>query len=194
MGNVKHIQTEDLNRIRDYFHWRNKTVILNLINIGVNVALRISDLQNLKFQDINEDGTIRVKEKKTKKIRIIALNNVCIKSIKELKKFYSTLGYSTKTGYLFKSLNRYYTKNKEDHHISTTSVNRYLKEARDYLNINYPIGTHSLRKTWGYNVYKKTQNIALVMKALNHSSPGITLRYLGIEQEQLNKTYLEFEL
>ena len=85
MGNVKHIKTEDLNRIRDYFHWRNKIVILNLINIGVNVALRISDLQNLKFQDVNEDGTIRVKEKKTKKIRIIALNNVCIKSIKELQ-------------------------------------------------------------------------------------------------------------
>lgn len=194
MENVKYIKKEDLNKIRDYFSWKNKIVILNLINIGVNVALRISDLQNLKFEDLNKDGTIKIKEKKTKKFRTIALNKVCDKSINDLKKFYNSLGYQIKTGYLFKSLNRSYIKNKEDHYISTTSVNRYLREARDYLNINYPIGTHSLRKTWGYNVYKKTHNIALIMKALNHSSPSITLRYIGIEQEQLNKTYLEFEL
>ena len=32
------------------------------------------------------------------------------------------------------------------------------------------------------------------MKALNHSSPAITLRYIGIEQETLNATYDSIEI
>lgn len=67
----------------------------------------------------------------------------------------------------------------------------YLK---DLLNIDSPIASHSLIKTWSYNVYKKTHNIALVMKAINHTSEAVILRYIGIKQEQLDDTYLSFEI
>lgn len=56
------------------------------------------------------------------------------------------------------------------------------------------LGSHSLRKTWGKNVYEKTLNIALIMQAFNHSSPQITLRYIGIEEEDINRLYEEFEI
>ena len=52
MESVKYIKEDDLKRIREVLKYKNKPVILELINFGVNVALRISDLQKLKFQDI----------------------------------------------------------------------------------------------------------------------------------------------
>jgi integrase len=173
---------------------KNKIVILGLVNIGVNVGLRISDLSQLRFEDINRYGQIKIKEKKTGKNREIQLNKTCLKAIKELKIFYKTLGYSDKEGYLFKSLNRLYVKNLIDQPITTSGISKIFNEMRDMLAINYPIGTHSLRKTWGYMVYKGTLNIALIMRAFNHSSAEQTLKYIGVEQENINKLYQEFEI
>lgn len=51
---VKYIKEEDLKKIREYLAWRNKIVFLEFINFGCNVALRISDLSKLCFQDIDE--------------------------------------------------------------------------------------------------------------------------------------------
>lgn len=56
------------------------------------------------------------------------------------------------------------------------------------------IGTHTLRKTFWYHMYKRTGNLALVQKLLNHSSSGDTLRYIGIEQEDMDEAYLRLNL
>lgn len=185
---VMYIKKSDLEKIREFFLKKEKVVILSMINVGVNVALRISDLKNLKFEDINGDWNIRIKERKTKKYKYIKLNSICRKSITELKKFYISVGISP-TGYIFKSFNRSYLKKGLDKPLSTVSINRYLGVAKRELNISYPIGTHSLRKTWGYFVYKRTKNLAIIMKILNHSSISQTLKYIGIEQEDLNLIY-----
>lgn len=192
---VKYIKEEDLKKIREYLAWRNKIVFLEFINFGCNVALRISDLSKLCFQDIDEKNwRIELIEKKTKKKRIIKLNKVCQKAIKNLKKFYQELGYDSKNGYLFKSLSPYQKKYKLDMPFTINGVSKEFKKIEDYLNISYPLGSHSLRKTWGKNVYEKTLNIALIMQAFNHSSPQITLRYIGIEEEDINRLYEEFEI
>lgn len=64
---VRYINKSDLVNIRKYFKENKKIIMLALINIGVNVGLRISDLSRLRFENINDDYTIRLKEKKTKK-------------------------------------------------------------------------------------------------------------------------------
>jgi integrase len=57
------------------------------------------------------------------------------------------------------------------------------------------IGTHSLRKTFGYQVYKKTAgDLGLVQKLMNHSTSRITLRYIGIDKEIMDSVYLELNL
>ena len=102
---VKYIKTEDLKKIREYLKYKNKITFLAFINIGVNVGLRISDLSTLRFENIDRRSwTYTLIEKKTKKKRLIKFNAVCKKSIKELEKYYEELEYSTKEGYLFKSL------------------------------------------------------------------------------------------
>lgn len=195
MTEVRYISSDDLRRLRELFEYRRLPVILNLMNIGVNVALRISDLLRLKFEDIKSDYSIYLKENKTGKNKIIKLNKTSQKAVKELKKFYKKEGYKDyNKGYLFKSQFPKYKSEFKDIPITPYSVGRYLREAKDLLAIVYPIGTHSFRKTWGYTVYTKTKDIGLVMKALNHSSPSITLRYIGIEQEKLNETYESIEI
>ncbi len=60
------------------------------------------------------------------------------------------------------------------------------------LNIN--VGTHTMRKTFGYHHYKQFNDVALLQKILNHSSPSITLRYISIYQEKIDSSYNSFEL
>jgi integrase len=57
------------------------------------------------------------------------------------------------------------------------------------------VGTHSPRKTFGYHVYKRTGgNIGLVQKLLNHSVTEYTLRYIGIDREQMDNIYRNLNL
>ena len=62
------------------------------------------------------------------------------------------------------------------------------------IGIDYKIGTHTLRKTFGYHHYKKFKDVALLQKIFNHSSPAITLRYIGIDQEEIDESYNNFIL
>lgn len=187
------IKKKDLIKIRNYLEQNNLIVILGIVNIGVNVALRYSDLSRLKFEDIDKSNKIVLKEKKTNKVREIKLNRVCLEQVKTLKDFYISKGIKPK-GYIFKSMCRVYVKQKIDKPITTQSVNRYFKQIQKDLNLKYPLGTHSLRKTWGYYYYDKTKDLALIMKILNHSSERMTLKYIGITQEKIDKVFDNFNI
>ena len=45
------------------------------------------------------------------------------------------------------------------------------------------IGTHTLRKTFGYHFYQQTKDIATLKEILNHSDISVTFRYIGITQD-----------
>ena len=47
-------------------------------------------------------------------------------------------------------------------------------------------GTHSLRKTWGYQARMQDVSISQIQNKLGHKSPVITSRYIGIDQEEIN--------
>ncbi|MDU1912664.1 tyrosine-type recombinase/integrase [Fusobacterium sp.] len=134
MESVKYIKEDDLKRIREVLKYKNKPVILELINFGVNVALRISDLQKLKFEDITKDNKIILREQKTGKTREIQLNNTCVKSVANLKKVYKELGYPIDSGYIFKSLYRKYVKEKEDYYRGSSDFCGFFPQILSYLN------------------------------------------------------------
>ena len=56
------------------------------------------------------------------------------------------------------------------------------------------IGTHTLRKTFGYHAYNNGYDITLIQKLFNHSSPAVTLRYIGITQDEMDDVYLSLDL
>ena len=47
------------------------------------------------------------------------------------------------------------------------------------------VGTHTMRKTWGYHAYKRF-NLSLddIMLKLNHQSLAATKRYIGLTYEE----------
>lgn len=188
---VRYIQEKDLENIRKYLEYKKKIVLLAFINIGVNIALRNSDLRRIRFEEIINNRYIEVKEKKTKKIRRILFNKTAQNSLNELRVYYKSIGYSSDKGYVFKSLSRSNKKKKLELTYTNSSVSKEFIKIRDMLNIPYPIGSHSLRKTWGYMAYKRTKNIAIIIKILNHSSVEQTLKYIGLEQETINNLYDE---
>ena len=52
-----------------------------------------------------------------------------------------------------------------------------------------------MRKTFGLHAYLQSgSNLGLVQKLLNHSSSGDTLRYIGIEQDEMDAAYMKLNL
>lgn len=132
--------------------------------------MRVSDIIKLNRDDVrNADNTMKqyitVIEKKTNKIKKFPLcNNLLV----EMEKYTRNMSQGE---FLFKSRKGI---NKP---ISTTQAYRIIVEAGNKIGIS-ELGTHSMRKTFGYHHYQQYKDIALLQSIFNHSSPSITLRYI----------------
>jgi integrase len=51
-----------------------------------------------------------------------------------------------------------------------------------------------MRKTFGYHAYKNGVSLELLMDIFNHSTPAMTLRYIGITERQKQEVYLQSNL
>jgi integrase len=85
--------------------------------------------------------------------------------------------------YLIKS------RNEENKPLTRFMAYKILSEAGKSFGLER-IGTHTLRKTFGYHYYKQTKDVALLQKMFNHSDPSITLRYIGIMQDDINNAII----
>ena len=180
MSSVEPIRNiEDIKKIENFLLNKNKRDLL-LFTIGTNCGLRISDILALNVEDVKNKDFLQITEKKTKKFKKIPIN----KKLKELISDYTK------------------DKNNKDALFKTIFGNRLERVGAYYIiktvcmkvGIQEKIGTHTLRKTFGYHHYKRNKDIAILQKIFNHSSMEITLRYIGIEQEEIYQSYLEFVL
>lgn len=158
-----------------------------LFTLGINSALRVSDLLGLKVADVlDEKGKLKeavsLNESKTGKSKLFPLNDSAKKAIKE----YVDEARPEYDAPLFPS-------RKGGKAISRVQAWEILSNAAKEVGLEH-IGTHTLRKTFGYHVYKRTNNLGLVQKLLNHRSSSETLRYIGIEQAEMNDAYLKLNL
>ncbi|ARP61404.1 hypothetical protein CAB88_30820 (plasmid) [Bacillus thuringiensis] len=69
----------------------------------------------------------------------------------------------------------------DDKPISKIQVYRQLQKAGNFAGVE-SLGTHTICKPFGYWFYKQTKDIAMLQEILNHSTPQITLRYIGINK------------
>ena len=77
--------------------------------------------------------------------------------------------------------------------ITPTQAYRILNKTATKIGIE-AVGTHTMRKTFGYWHYQQYHDVAMLQAILNHSSPSITLRYIGISQDEIDKSYRDFSL
>ncbi|MHB9943601.1 site-specific integrase [Clostridium sporogenes] len=172
--------TQKVRDIQEYLKRTNERDYILFIT-GVYTGLRISDILRLKVKDVKSKRFIYIREKKTTKQNIIEINKL-------LEKEYSWYCFE-------KEDDEYLIKSREGVNKAISRVQAYkiIKQVGKDFGIEN-LGTHTLRKTFGYHYYKQTKDVGTLMKMFNHSDPSITLRYIGIIQDQLNKARRDFKI
>lgn len=162
-------------------HCSERDYILFLV--GINTGLRVSDILRLKT-----DTILKLKNKKRKEFLIMEGKTDKKRMINVTSIFNEVYEYAKglDSEWLFPS-------RKGDKPISKIQAYRQLQKAGDMAEID-SIGTHTMRKTFGYWFYKQTHNVAMLQEILNHSTPKITLTYIGISKEDKDNELDNFRL
>lgn len=179
-----------------YEHKDNKYVLA--FTLGINLGLRANELLDLKMNQVfSPDGSVRLIEdeedtsdgidiyqSKTKKHRTVFLNAACKDALE--------WAFPIKGAYLHSE--EYLFQSREGGAIQVGTFRKVLKEAAAACGLKQNIGTHTCRKTWGWHQYKYNSekanlDITMLQRAFGHSSPEVTLRYLGITDEEDKALY-----
>ncbi|MBY6277708.1 site-specific integrase [Symbiobacterium thermophilum] len=169
-------KVEEIKRFLKEQNQRNYMLFL----IGINTGLRISDILKLKVGDVK--GThISIREKKTGKQKRIRITP----SLKRELNWY--IEGKSDDEYLIKSRNG---RNKP---IGRSMAYKILRKVAERFRLD-EIGTHTLRKTFGYHFYQQTKDVAMLQEIFNHSSPAITLKYIGVNQDSMDRAMTKFKI
>lgn len=159
-----------------------------LFALGCNAGLRVSDLLRLTVGDVRDErgrikDRVQLREAKTGKFKDFPISESAAKALSE---YLATRKTSRDDEPLFLS--------RKGGHLTRQQARRIVAEAAHAVGVRERIGTHSMRKTLAYHVYKEQKDIALVQTLLNHSSPSVTLRYIGVTKEDVDKAVLRINL
>jgi integrase len=153
---------------------------LLFFTIGTNCGLRISDILALNVEDVRGKNYIQLTEKKTGKFKKFPINS----KLKPMFDKFTKDRDGDEPLFITKFQNR----------LSRVTAYYTIREACENANLEENFGTHTMRKTFGYHHYKKYKDMVMLQKIFNHSSPMVTLRYIGIEQDQIDESYTNFIL
>jgi integrase len=183
MNEVEAVKSvDDIKFISSLLNKHGGEIYSDIWSFGINTALRISDLLSIRMETLTSN-TLTLKEAKTGKTRVITLNGPAQEVIRRRQQSYPS------DVYLFQAKANRAAAEKP---VDRSTVARKFKEIGEIVKI--PLGTHSMRKTRGYQMYRAGVQIEKICKVLNHSTPSMTLRYIGIEKQDIQDTYTDFEL
>ena len=147
--------------------------------MGVNNGLRTCDLLRLKVgqvRGLKPGDAVTIKESKTGKENTLAIN----KTVHKALRLYLDTAQPADGDWLFPS-------RKGDGPLQSQAVQKMVKRWAAAFNLKGNFGAHTLRKTFGY--IQRTEygvGFELLCRRYNHSSPAITMRYLGIEDREVH--------
>lgn len=147
----------------------------SIISFIYSHGLRISECINFKLDDFDKsNGTIKIKQSKGNKDRILILNLYCRNYLEKYFKQYKS------ESYLF------YGQNGKNYKYSKTSIRNILNNALEKCNINKNISPHNLRHSFAVHLRNKGVDLATIQELLGHKSPKSTLIYakLSIENKR----------
>lgn len=191
----KHIK-EATNNDQKKSACRNKLLFL----IGINVGIRASDLRTLKwsfFFDRQDNGKLEYKKfyslqpmKQRKQNKFVKLFfNQAVKTA--IDDYIAQYPIEDLDDHLFLS-------RKGDESLTVHSLRRIIKNIASEAGIKQNIGSHSLRKTFGFwrwhEAKDKNKALVILQQAFQHSSPNVTARYIGILDDEIEDMFCSVEL
>lgn len=174
MKTVMPIKDKEMQRaFAEYFERTNQRNYV-LYMCGIYLGLRISDLLKLRVHDVR--GThVEIKEQKTSKNRKIFINHKLRKALDNY--------ISGKPGNELLFISQRKSKTGRNKALTRHGAAKLLKKAAQEIGYTEIIATHSLRKTFAYNLYVMYGDIPDLQEILGHNSEKETRRYLGLKQE-----------
>ncbi|MFT8915533.1 tyrosine-type recombinase/integrase, partial [Lentilactobacillus hilgardii] len=172
---------EDINMV-EWFLSRNKMVKRDklLFQFGINTGLKASDIITRKVGELRRALNPYIIDEKTHKRRHLNLTML-------EKKIGSYFSDKNDDDWLFTSY-----KNRSKH-ITVNGVYQILQKLRKEMGKPCFV-THTLRKKFGHHYYKRTHDIATLMKIFNYSSQKIIKRYIGVTDDEINQLQNNFRL
>ncbi len=170
---------KDIEKIEQYLKLHNKRDYVIWV-LGMNSGLRVSDIVGLNVSDVVNKTHITIVEKKTQKLKSFYINDKLKRVLKEFTKG--------------KNLEEPLFLGKQGKRLDRSQVYRFIVRACKENGITAHVSTHTMRKSFGYHHYQKFKDPIVLQKIFNHSSQRITLMYIGVEQDEIDFSYKNFEL
>lgn len=160
---------------------------LALFTLGINTNLRASDLLRItvgQVAHLRPGDHFTVREKKTGKLRDITMNKTVHEAIQSLLR---SMGTADDRAYLFQGRKQKVNEGM----MSVSYLNQMIKDWCSEINLRGNYGSHTLRKTFGFQHRTKFHtDIPTLMEMFNHSTQRQTLAYLGIQSDEIKDAYL----
>ncbi|NLW90993.1 MAG: site-specific integrase [Syntrophomonadaceae bacterium] len=166
--------------IAEYLKFKNERNYIMWM-MGVYSGLRISDILRLKIKEVKDRNGINIREMKTGKQRTFEINPVLKKALAEYCEG------KDPDDYLIKSRQNY------NRPITRSMAYKILQAAAERFGIE-SMGTHTMRKTFGFHFYMQYKDVVALQKIFNHADQSYTLRYIGIEQQTINEKIKQFKI
>ena len=170
---------KDIEKIEQYLKLHNKRDYVIWV-LGMNSGLRVSDIVGLNVSDVVNKTHITIVEKKTQKLKSFYINDKLKRVLKDFTKG--------------KNLEEPLFLGKQGKRLDRSQVYRFIVRACKENGITAHISTHTMRKSFGYHHYQKFKDPIVLQKIFNHSSQRRTLMYIGVEQDEIDFSYKNFEL
>ena len=142
------------------------------LQLEANLGLRIGDILQLRLVDIVRDGgrhRLNITEEKTGKKRVFTVPEAIYSWLRD----YCDANGIGRDEIIFP--------------LTVRQIQKHLKTVCNFLELEN-VSTHSFRKYFATDIYRANGNdLVLVSKLLQHSSPSITRRYIGISEESMEK-------
>lgn len=156
---------------------------------GIYLGRRISDILKLRVCDLKDKkGKIKeymyVTETKTKKQIQLPINK---RLRKELDAYLRDM---LPHEYIFKTR---VTLHKGNYSMHRSTFYKILRTAAAKYGLER-IGCHTMRKTFGYWHYMDHKDAVILMEIFGHSDVSVTLRYIGINQKNIDDSMENFDL
>lgn len=174
-------KVEDIKRIERALRSEPRNHLLFVM--GVENGLRAGDLLKLtvgQIRNAKPGDKVYIREGKTGKKNFLGITKNVYDSLQTYLKALDPPDDAP----LFPS-------RKGDKALTTTAVNQLVtKWATEHAKLKGAFGAHTLRKTWGY--HKRMQGVSweIICKRLNHATQAVTMRYLGIEDQEVEDSVL----
>lgn len=182
----KVLSEEEINTLLDInlnndFDYRNKAMLELMYSSG----LRVSELINLKVNDVDlDDSVVRIFGKGSKE-RIVPLSQYAVEALDDYINFYR--------GKLFKhGQNDFLFLNNHGLPMTRQGFFKIIKKLAKEKEIKTDFSPHTLRHSFATHLLKNGADLRSIQELLGHSDVSSTQIYTHITNKRLQNNYVEF--